>query len=108
MYRLRTQDGENETRYGMADSVSLRVYVHDSRSFRDSGVPECPRNLMNTLSRFPYPRLRIALDTLGARSGEKTSSLRFSQPSGTVTITLSKEPRNPSAASISTTPTQLL
>ena len=47
---------------------------------------------MNTLSRFPYPKLRIAVDMLGFNGGEKTFSLRFSQPSGAVTTTSSKTP----------------
>ena len=54
---------------------------------------------MNTLSRLPYPSLRIAVAILGASGGEKTFSLRFSQPSGAVTITSSKTPWKPLAAS---------
>lgn len=64
-------------------------------------------NLMNTLSRFLYPRLRIAVNTLGASGGEKTFSLRFSQPSGAVTTASSKTLRKSSAASTLMTPMPL-
>ena len=55
-------------------------------------------NLMNTFSRFPNPRLWIAVDISGVSGGEKTLSLRLSQPRGAVTTTWSKQSSNPSAA----------
>ena len=63
---------------------SLLLFVEEGGE-----VQNAVENLMNTFSRFPYPRLRIAVDILGGKGGENTFSLPFSQPSGAVTITLS-------------------